>query len=419
MPQGLGLNRDGRVWILLVAFYGCLIFSGCIYFSFSLFVKPLQAEFGWDRSTLMAAFTLLFLTIGLTSPFSGKAVDRYGPKAVMSAGALISATGFLSLLLLSTPLHYYLCYVVIGIGGAAMGPVPSTSLVSEWFKENRGLAIGLTSMGIGVGGLILAPIVGGFVIPVLGWKAGYLAIGLFTATLVPFAVMGIRKKPIHPSDPLLPPNPAGPRRDEGRPSPSVGVKKALFSASFCLIAAAFMMSQFGINGTVQSQVPHLQDIGFPVATASAALGALGLTSAFSKLFFGWLCDRIQPKNAFLIGIFFMIGGTSVLRTIQPDSSRLVIWLYAVIMGFGAGSWLPIMSMLVSTNFGLASYGTIFGAVTLAHNIGVSTGPLFAGHVYDRTMGYEAAFTVFIVLYVCAASVVALMKQQRRSIEVRP
>lgn len=400
-------------WIVGATFYSSLIFSGCIYFAFSLFVKPLQAEFGWDRSTIMAAFTFLFMTIGIASPFAGKALDRYGPKMMMSLGTLVVAIGFLSLMVLTTPLHYYVSYIIIGIGGAAMGPVTATAVVSDWFLQRRGLAIGIMSMGIGVGGLLLAPLVGGVIIPSFGWRAGYLSIGVLAGTLIPLALWIIRTKPLQETSENAG-HDQGPRHKDREKASSrkQNLKGAFFSSPFFCIAAAFMLSQFSINGTVQSQVPHLQDIGYPLTAASAALGGMGLMSAFSKLFFGWLCDRINPKYAFSLGAIFMAGGTFILMMMGPTSPRGVLWFYPLIMGFGAGSWLPTMSILVSRNFGLASYGAIFGAVFLAHNTGVSTGPLFAGYIYDTTKAYHWAFVTFMFLYLAAIPTMLMVSRPR-------
>ena len=289
MTQGGGFRIHYGWWIILITFYSTLIFSGCIYFSFSLFVKPLQAEFGWDRSTIMAAFTFLFLSLGLASPLAGRAVDRYGPKVVMTLGTLIAALGFLSLFLLTTLLHYYISYFIIGIGGAAMGPVAATAIVSEWFHEKRGLAIGFMSTGIGAGGFVIAPLLGGLIIPGMGWRAGYLSICLLTGTLIPLLLWFIKSRASYQLSHQNTPTKGGKREPPGREVAAGGLnlREALTSTAFYLIAGAFMISQFSLNASIQSQVPHLQDIGFPVMTASAALGMSGLVSAFSKLFFGW------------------------------------------------------------------------------------------------------------------------------------
>ena len=404
MTQRVSVKIHYGWWIVTVTFLSLLMYSGCIYFSFSLFVKPLQAEFGWNRSTIMGAFAFMFLVIGISSPFVGRAMDRYGPKIAISLGALIAALGFGSLIIMDGPLHYYLSYVIIGMGGAGMGPVPSTAIVSNWFHEKRGLAIGIMSAGIGVGGMVITPFVGGVVIPHFGWKVGYVSLCALTSIMIPLAMIFIKTKPADE-----PTADAGKREDERleRTVPPVSasedltLRDALFSSAFWIIAGSFLLSQFGIVGTTQSQVPYLQDIGFPVTMAAAALGGVGLVSAFSKLFFGWLCDQIKPKYAFSIGVFFMAGGTFILMSVGPRSPVFILWIYAFVMGFGAGSWLPAMSMLVSTNFGLISYGAIFGAITLAFDIGVSTGPFLAGYIYDMTHSYYWAFVTFILLYFLA------------------
>lgn len=102
--------------------------------------------------------------------------------------------------------------------------------------------------------------------------------------------------------------------------------------------------------------------------------------------------------------------TFLLIIVKPTSPVYLIWMYGIVMGFGGGSWLPILSMLVSTNFGLASYGAIFGAASLLFNLGVSTGPLFAGWVYDSANSYYWAFVIFMILYFCTIPAILLVRR---------
>jgi MFS family permease len=146
MSRGFFEKIDYGCWIIVVAFYVCLVFSGSIFFAFSLFVKPLQEQFGWSRSNIMGAFTCLYLALAFTSPFAGKAVDRFGAKRVMALGGAIMAIGFLLLFALNSPLYFYLGNIIVGIGGSATGPIPGTAVVSDWFRKKRGLAIGIMSM---------------------------------------------------------------------------------------------------------------------------------------------------------------------------------------------------------------------------------------------------------------------------------
>ena len=389
------------------------MFSGGIYFAFSLFVKPLQAEFLWDRSTIMAGFTFLFLSLGISSPFAGKAVDRYGTKMVMVMGSLIAAAGFFSLIAVKSPLYFYIGYLVIGAGGSAMGPISSTAAVSEWFDKKRGLALGIMSTGIGLGGLIIVPFLGEVVIPDFGWKSAYIVLGSLMCIIAVLAMLVIKTRQRDES-PIKIEKQVDDRLVSSDPPVSASrgltLMDALFSSAFWIIAVSFALSQFGITGTLQSQVPYLQDLGFPVATAAKTLGGIGLVSAFSKLFFGWLCDQINPKYAFSISVLFMTGGTFILLNVTPGSHLSVFWLYALVMGFSAGAWLPAMSMLVSTNFGLLSYGVIFGAVSLVFNVGGAAGPLWAGYLFDTTGSYQWAFIAFIILFLIAIPAMLFVKR---------
>jgi len=149
-----------------------------------------------------------------------------------------------------------------------------------------------------------------------------------------------------------------------------------------------------------------------VVTTATALGTVGLMSAVGKFGFGWLCDRIPPKYACSIGLGLQAMGIITLMNVEPTSPEAMIWLYAIVIGLGAGSWLPTMSMLTSTSFGLASYGVIFGIVDLARSIGVATGPLMAGYLYDITSSYRWAFAIFLALNVIALPAILVLRRPK-------
>jgi len=297
-----------------------------------------------------------------------------------------------------------------------MSIVPATALVSNWFKRKRGLAIGITSAGTGVGGLALAPLIGGYLIPNLGWRASYLALALLTWVLIiPLALLVIKTKP---ADMGLYPDGIEAREAVAVTKASLPVsegltqKMALATSGFWLIAMSFLLSGFSQVGIIQNQVPHLEDIGFPIAMAATTLSGVGMGSAIGKFGFGWLCDRIPPKYACCIGFGLQVAAIIILVNVRPGSPLAIIWLYAITMGLGAGSWLPTMSMLISTNFGLASYGAILGIVMLFQNIGVATGPLMAAYMYDTMNTYQWAFTIFVALYVIAIPAILMVRRPK-------
>jgi len=170
---------------------------------------------------------------------------------------------------------------------------------------------------------------------------------------------------------------------------------------------------FSQVGIVQNQVPYLEDIGFTAGVAASALGGIGFCSLVGKFGFGWLCDRIQPKYACSIGFGLQVAGTIILMGLGPTSPQAIIWLYVITMGLGVGAWLPTMSMLTSTNFGLVAYGAIFGSINLAQSIGGATGPLVAGYMYDTMGTYRWSFTIFLALFSAAIPTILVLRRPKQ------
>jgi len=399
-------------WIVVAAFVCAFIDSGAGYYSFSIFVKPLEVDLGWGRGTIMAAWSIRFLGVALSSLFIGKLVDSYGARRIIPIGAFIGGLGFVILTLVSNPWHFYLGWAAIGVGISGSGVIPATAVVSIWFKKRRGTALGIMGVGFGAAGL-MSPLVGGYLIPHFGWRASYFALALLMWMLIPLAILVIRSKP---ADKGLYPD--GVEQSEAvaeveaLPSISEGMtlKKALATSSLWLICISFLISSMAETGITQTQVPYFEDIGFPAAIAATTLAVVGIWSAIGKFSFGWLCDHILAKYARAIGIGFLLGGAVILTSMRATSPAAVMWLYSIIKGFGTGSWLSTMSMLTSTTFGLASYGAIFSVIYILCGVGAGVGPLFAGYMYDIMGTYHGAFIVFIVLLVVAIPIILVVRR---------
>ena len=391
------------------------MFSGCGVGVFSLFVTPLQSDFGWGRGEIMVGFTIYFLLTGLAAPLVGSLVDRYGVKGVISVGALLTGLGFASLNLLQSIWHFYVAQFFIGAGTAAIGQVPASAMVSNWFVKRRGTAIGIMSTGIGVGILVLAPLTGGYLIPNFGWRVSYLALAIFTWVLIPLALFVVRTKPadmgLYP-DGIEVTEDAAEAEASRLASQGLSLKMALGTSAFWLIAVTFFITGFSSLGIIQNQVPHLQDIGFPLAIAANALTGLGLGSAIGKFTFGWLCDLIKAKYACAISIVLLAVGAIILMSVKPASPLAIIWLCAITLGLGAGGWLPTMSVLTNINFGLKSYGAIFGMISLVQGIGGAFGPLFGGYMYDAMNTYRWAFIIFLASYAIALPAVLSVRRPK-------
>lgn len=348
----------------------------------------------------MTGFTLFFICSAISAPFSGRMVHRYGARKVVSMGALSSCIGYILLSQLNGIWQYYVGYALIGTGVAATGLVITTLIISNWFIRRRGMAIGAMSMGAGTAGMIFTPLVIVYLLPNLGWSHTYLTFAAITGGLaIPLAALVIRT---HPADVGLLPDGrdasevVGIAEDRALAKEGLPFKSALATQSFWLLAVAifFISSHMGV---MQNQIPHLEDLGFVAGIVASAMSIVAVMSTIGTLVFGWLCDKIKVKTAAIIAVTLLTVSIILLININIDSPAWLIWTYATILGLGIGGWMPIMSLLASANFGLLSYGTIYGALSAFQSIGAGTAPILSGYLFDRTGTYEWAFIITAIV----------------------
>jgi len=188
--------------------------------------------------------------------------------------------------------------------------------------------------------------------------------------------------------------------------------QAVHTPSFWLAVMSCATFGFPMIALLQNQAAHLQDIGVPSLFAAGALGAVGLMNAAGKPAFGFLTESMKAKYALSVGLALQLMAVVIIINLTPSSPGALLWVYAVCLGLGIGSWAPTMSMLVSTNFGMAAYGTIFGTISLINTLGNSLGPLFAGRIFDVTGSYRPAFFTFIGFYAVAIVSTLLIRKPR-------
>ena len=168
---------------------------GCGSFVYSLFVHPLQSEFGWSRGQIMVGFTIFWSMMGIGSPLVGRILDRHGARRAISLGALVMGVGFVLLSMTKALPFFYLGYVFVGLGAAGIGPVSTSAVASNWFKRKRGMALGITAAGIGTGGVVMAPVVG-YLLQAYDWRTAYLAMAIIVwIVIIPLALLTVRTRP--------------------------------------------------------------------------------------------------------------------------------------------------------------------------------------------------------------------------------
>jgi MFS family permease len=396
-------------FLLMAANYGAR-------YSFGIFVQPLTAENGWSRSAVSLAATINLFTYALAGIGAGRLLDRVAPRWITTAGAAAGAAGLLLCALARNPLEIYLFYgVLYGFGSAWTGAVPVTSSVGKWFVRKRGLAIGISSMGVSLGSITLIP-TAAFILERFSWRAGFLFIGL--ALLIPGVIIAqlLLRRTVPEAYGLAP--------DGDDPAPNAG-KEAPGPAAFSLPLPAGRIiadSRFRMlalcHGTAVMvslmafvhQVPYAIDNGIEKIAAAASLGAIGFAGLAGQFFFGWVSDRMaDPKYSAAMGYTAMAAGMIILLQTRTVEMLLV---YAVVFGFGYGCLGPLLPILAADRFGRGNMGAVFGLlIFFVVGLGGALGPLLGGLVYDLAGSYRWAWGANLGLLIAAAIGIASLKRR--------
>jgi MFS family permease len=344
--------------------------SSIYFYSLGVFIKPLAAEFGWGRGT--ASLGALVGTAGaalMAIPVGGL-VDRMGSTKVAVGSIFILSLGFLSLGIFTASLGSFLLITfLLSLLTAGSSPLPYTRLVVTTFDRSRGLALGITLAGTGIGALLIPTFLTSFVSS-HGWRAGYYVLASICAAGVPLVFW------------LL-----APSKEAAVRAPNVGAfHQAAHSSTFWLLVLIFFFASFSILGTLVHFVPMLTDWGLTPLKAGANAGLIGLAAIGGRMVVGALLDRAPPLLV-TGGIFLMVAcGLSLLATLGAPFSRGA----ALVLGCGVGAEADLMAFLIARYFSKAQYGQVYGALYAAFLLGGALGPAASGYLQQATGDYRSS-----------------------------
>jgi MFS family permease len=381
--------------------------------AFSLLFPPILAEFGWDRGVTAGAFSVGFLVATLYVPFLGMAMDRFGPRAVIPVGIVITGAGLALAPLTSRPWHLHLTLgALVGGGSIFMTYIGHSLFLPHWFVRRRGLAIGIAFSGVGIGSIVLFPWMGRL-IEASGWRAACWALAaLLVVVLLPLNATLPRRRP---EDIGLTPD-GGAGGTAGRPPADNVVDRAwaavdwtlgraVRTARFWWLFVGFFAALLAWYMVQAHQTKYLLDIGFDRERAAWALGWVGLTGIVGQIALGWLSDRIGREWAWTLGLLgFAVCYAALLALPARPSTPLLYLMVAAqgLLGYGLAS---VFGAIPAEIFQGRRYGTIFGTLNLGANAGAGFGPWVAGAIHDRTGAYTSAW--WLAIAACAVSVVAI------------
>ena len=394
-------------WYVTLACAGFMFVGvGVAYYGLAVFLRPLQEAHGWSNSAVSGATGLFFSASGITGALVGPRIDRHGPLRFMTTGTLLMGAAVALIGHVDELWQLYADYLVLAVAFGMATTVSVNAIMTRWFVTLRARAMSISSTGISVGGVLLAPL-GSELIDAGGLELATPVMGaLIVAVALPLVGLVI----------AFDPRDMGLEADGGRvprrlraPLTAASqqrvwtLRQAVRTVPFWAVLIAFLLVLTAQTGFVIHQISFLEDRLGSRSAAALALSTTAFGSIVARLVVGTFADAIDKR--LLTFLLLAVQGTAVLLVI-PIESKAATYALILVFGFTIGNIYMMQSLLVGEIFGMVSFGAVFGLVNLASYVGSGFGPLFVGWLEDLTGGYSAPFTVTaIATYVAALAVV--------------
>ncbi len=378
-----GRRRQQLIAGLVVAVGAAFAFGPMVFSTFSLFMLPLSAEFGWTRAQAAMALTICACCAAIANPLAGRLSDRIGPRRVLLAGLLAFAVCNAALGFATNLVELYAVHVLLGASAAACGFVPYFKILVGWFRTRRGMMIGLAiGLGTGVGSVMMAQLAR-VLIDIYGWQVARLVMGGLIL-LIPFPMVWLFLREAEPA-PVVGPTVAA------APVEGVSAKGARADLNFWKIFAISAVGTSCLAGAVVHLVALLVDRKIDLATATTIFSICATSKAVGQITVGFLQDRIPSAR---IGLLVYGSGLLAFVTIVFGHEAPVLTLGAAFLGLAFGGEMSLAPYWASRYWGMKAYGEIYGLLYCASVIGSAIGPLVMASVFDTTGDYRPAMVAF-------------------------
>jgi MFS family permease len=400
--------RGGKVQVAATSFLALFSIVGLALYGLPFFYDFMVRDFSWTRAEVTSGNFYSKLLIGPLFGFvAGWIIDRFGPRRMMMAGILMAGIALVGLSFTTTLALFYFFYLFNALGYVCGGPLPNQVLISRWFNEARGKAMGFAYLGIGVGGA-LAPLLANWLTQQFGWPGALRTMGILIVLIALPMAFFVKESP-------------GADATMQTALAPVSIGSVLKSWKFYLLAIGSMCSIGAVGGTFQNLKLFMTgDLfrGVPVqdaqSTAAYVLSLVLISSLVGRLLIGWLADRFEKKYVMLL-IYLIVACSIPLLFLA--SSQPFLYLFAVLFGIGLGGDYMIIPLMAAELFGVKVLGRLMGVVLTADGVAEALAPVIVARTRDNTGSYAIGFSILIALAFVGATAVALLPKRDRETRI--
>jgi predicted MFS family arabinose efflux permease len=411
-------SRKFYGWKLLIALSSIVSVNlGVTFVGAGVINAPMATDLHLTRGTLGLGTTFFILATGFAAPLVARVIGAVGVRLTLCIGSLLVALGAILLATwVSQGWHFVVVYgLIIGLGSCFGSLIPAQTCATTWFEKRRVLALALVLTGSGLGGSVSAPLMTRVIAMADGnWRAAWYCVVTVALLAGLVSLLFVRNRPSDRGQ--LPDGGAavvklryggdtiaGSAFTVHRTREHWTVREAMRTPALWLISLAVIGETASTNAALAHAVPHLRDLGHSAAAAASAMGLFSVCAVAGKLCIGFLCDRLDPRNAWSASILMM--GLAIMVATRADSTA-AMFLFTGLLGFGSGAALTCWHATVANYFGPPSFASILGAQLPFSNVVSATAPFLVGVVYDVQGSYTPAF--YAVAAFAAVSAVLLL-----------
>jgi MFS family permease len=374
-------KAGSKPYVLITAFMALFAMVGFAYYALPFFFDFMVNDFGYTRAEVTSGNAVGKIVVAPLFGFlAGWMIDRYGPRRLMMLGAVFMGIAFIGLSYSGSLWMFYLFYVFNALGYVVGGPIPCQVLISRWFDKNRGKAMGIAYLGIGIGGA-LVPLIATNLERNLGWQHALSVLGILIL-LIAFPLPYFFK------------DPSGKKIQTQNAEKSVPILPILRNPSFYLLAVGSMCSIGAVGGIGQHLKLYLSDLEFSQSQSAHVLSLVLVSSLVGRVGMGWLSDIIHRKYVMIL-IYIIIATAIVSLLLPPFPGR--IYLFAVIFGVGLGGDYMIIPLMAGDLFGVRALGRTMGIILVSDGIAEALFPVLVGYLYNDTTRYTVGFSVLLLV----------------------